>query len=166
MCFYCSHFINFTVLLLIAYILLFFQADPVPGDRWSVYLERANADADNCLEFYEVMDRHKDENPTAQGYFALATMIQAKRFGNPFTKLSYFNQGKKLLEEVIEEHPDNAELRFLRFAVQTKVPAILLYYGDLEADQVVLDNYIETKNDGLAERIKRFYVLKEIERNS
>lgn len=158
-------------MLLISVFLLLIQGDPSAGDPsagdyWSEYLERANADANKCLEFYEVMDRHKDESPTAQGYFALATMIQAKRFGNPFTKLSYFNKGKKILEEAIEENPDNPELRFLRFAVQTKVPAILMYYGDLESDQLILDTYLETNNDGLAERIRRFYVLKEIETRS
>ena len=135
------------------------------GDRWAEYLEKANEDAANCEEFYDVMSRHKDENATAEGYFALATMIQAKRFGNPFTKLSYFNKGKKILEEVINANPENAELRFLRFAVQTKVPAILLYYHDIDDDQVVLDDYVSKHDDGLAERIKRFYEMKKIESN-
>lgn len=150
-------------MVLLTYFFLLLQVETVPGDQWSTYLERANADAANCEEFLEVMTLHKDDDPTAQGYFALATMLQAKRFGNPFTKLSYFNKGKKILEKVIEENPENAELRFLRFAVQTEVPAILLYYGDIDDDQAILDSYAKTKKDGLAERIKRYYKLKEIE---
>jgi hypothetical protein len=153
-------------LLILTALLVLLQPNTSPGDRWAEYLERANADAANCQEFLEVMDNHKDESPTAKGYYALATMIQAKRFGNPFTKLSYFNKGKKILEMAISENPQNAELRFLRFAVQTEVPAILLYYHNIENDQLVLDDYVKTNDDGLAERIRRFYDMKDIDFNS
>ena len=112
------------------------------------------------------MEEHKDENPTAMGYYALATMLQAKRFSNPFTKLSYFNKGKKILEVTIAANPENAELRFLRFAVQSEVPAILLYFSEIEEDQEVLDNHLEQEEDGLALRIRKFYQLKDIEINS
>ena len=149
-------------MVLLTYLFLLLQVEVSPGDRLSPYLERANADAASCEEFLKVMTLHKDEDPTAEGYFALATMLQAKRYGNPFTKLSFFNKGKKILEHVIEKNPDNAELRFLRFAVQTEVPAILLYYGDIADDQAILDSYAQSNNDGLARRIKRYYRLKEI----
>ena len=145
---------------IIAFFLLLFQVDGSPGDRWAVYLEQANADAENCVEFLEVMTLHKNDDPTSQGYFALATMLQAKLHGNPFTKLSFFNKGKKILEETIQENPSNIELRFLRFAVQTEVPGILLYFNEIDADRAMLDEYLLHENDGLAERIERFYKLK------
>lgn len=148
---------------IIAFFLLFFQVETSPGDQWAVYLERANADAENCVEFLEVMTLHKDDDPTSQGYFALATMLQAKLHGNPFTKLSFFNKGKKILEETIQENPGNIELRFLRFAVQTEVPGILLYFNEIEADRAMLDEHLLHAKDGLAERIKKFYELKGID---
>jgi len=147
-------------------LLLFFQLLSAPGDQWAEHLALANADAGYCQEFLELMEEHKDENPTAMGYYALATMLQAKRFSNPFTKLSYFNKGKKILEATIAANPENAELRFLRFAVQSEVPAILLYFSEIEEDQEVLDNHLEQEEDGLALRIRKFYQLKDIEINS
>ena len=129
---------------------------------YSIYLEKANGSADFCEEFLEIMTEQKDESSTAMGYYALATMLQAKRYPNPFTKLSYFNKGKKILEETIENNPDNVELRFLRFAVQTEVPGILLYFNEIEEDQGYLDTHLKQSNDRLASRIQKYYSLKDI----
>jgi hypothetical protein len=146
--------------------LLFISSHTWAQEDWSVYLEKANQDAANCTTFLEVMEAHKDDDTTARGYFALATMLQAKLYPNPFTKLSYFNKGKKILEATIESDPSNVELRFLRFAVQTEVPAILLYFGEIDEDQAMLDRYLEKGNDGLAKRIQKYYQLKGFDQKS
>ena len=112
------------------------------------------------MEFLELMTRHKDDNPTSSGYYALAVMMQAKLYGNPFTKLSYFNQGKKILEASILKDPQNVELRFLRFAVQTEIPSILLYFTEIDEDQSILDEYLKSNNDALCSRIQAYYKLK------
>ena len=140
--------------------ILFISTNSWAQEDWSVYLEKANQDAANCTEFLEVMDLHKDKNSTTKGYFALATMLQAKLYPNPFTKLSYFNKGKKILEATIESDPTNVELRFLRFAVQTEIPAILLYFSEIDEDQAMLDSYLQEASDGLAKRIQKYYDLK------
>ena len=92
---------------------------------FSELLKKANESEENCIKFYDVMNDRRLESATAEGYFALATMMLAKTHKNPFTKLSYFNRGKYILETTIKSNPDNVELRFLRYAVQAKVPAIL-----------------------------------------
>ena len=126
-------------------------------EKFSELLARANDSAEDCLEFYDVMTLHRLESPTAEGYFALSTMMLAKVYKNPFTKLSYFNKGKNILESSIKSYPHNVELRFLRYAVQAKVPAILLYFNDMEDDKEVLDEYISKNTGSLAKRINRFY---------
>ena len=129
----------------------------VAQKHFSELLEKANDSEENCLEFYELMTDHRTESPTAEGYFALSTMMLAKIYQNPFTKLSYFNRGKNILEATIKSSPGNVELRFLRYAVQAKVPSILLYFNDMEDDKEILDGYISNNNGNLAQRIHRFY---------
>ena len=129
----------------------------VAQKHFSELLEKANDSEENCLEFYELMTDHRTESPTAEGYFALSTMMLAKIYQNPFTKLSYFNRGKNILEATIKSYPGNVELRFLRYAVQAKVPSILLYFNDMEDDKEILDGYISNNNGNLAQRIHRFY---------
>ena len=129
----------------------------VAQKHFSLLLEKANESEENCLEFYEIMTDHRTESPTAEGYFALSTMMLAKIYKNPFTKLSYFNKGKNILEAAIKSYPDNVELRFLRYAVQAKVPSILLYFNDMDDDKEILDGYLSNNDGNLAERIHRFY---------
>lgn len=143
--------------LLIGLSYLIFSGNLLAQENFSEMLEKANISEENCQEFYELMTAHRSQSSTAEGYFALATMMLAKIHGNPFTKLSYFNKGKHLLETIIESNPDNVELRFLRYAVQAKVPAILLYFNDQEEDKKILDDYLSKNNGNLAKRIHRFY---------
>ena len=129
----------------------------VAQESFSELLKKANESEENCIEFYNLMTDYRLESSTAEGYFALATMMLAKTYKNPFTKLSYFNKGKRILEKTIKSNPENVELRFLRYAVQTKVPAILFYFDDMEDDKEILDGYVSNYSGSLAERIHRFY---------
>lgn len=144
-------------------ILIALPAKVSAQEDWSEHLKLANNSADYCKKFYEIMNEHKDESNIAYGYYALANMMLAKVYKNPFTKLSYFNKGKALLEKTIQKDRENVELRFLRFAVQNEVPAILLYFNDMEVDKKMLDTYINENNTPLARRIISYYHMKNID---
>lgn len=120
-------------------------------------LEHCEKSEDYCPKFYDVMNLEKDKSVRASAYFGVATMMQAEVYSNPFTKLSYFKKGKKLLEEAIAKSPDDAELRFLRYTVQVEVPGILNYNDAIDEDKAVLDKYIQGHTDELAKRINDFY---------
>lgn len=75
------------------------------------------------------------KNPVINGYLGAVTVIQAKHAINPFVKLSYFNSGKKILENAISSSPQNVELRFLRYGIQLNAPAFLNYRSNREADR-------------------------------
>lgn len=138
-------------------ILIIVSSQLVAQEHWSELLERANGDDEYCLEFYDIMADRRIESSTAEGYFAISTMMLAKTGKNLFAKLSYFNKGKKILEATIESDPNNAELRFLRYAVQDQVPSILLYFSDMETDKEILDIYLANYSGELAARIQRYY---------
>ncbi|WP_335966515.1 hypothetical protein [Galbibacter sp. PAP.153] len=73
-------------------------------------------------------------------YTAAATMMKAKYFFWPFKKLSYFNKGKKSLEDYINKYPNDIEARYVRYLIQKNVPAFLKY------DNKMVDSLFIIKN--------------------
>ncbi|MBO9563916.1 MAG: hypothetical protein J7621_14130 [Niastella sp.] len=81
-------------------------------------------------------------DPVLTGYQAAATMMMAKYVINPFSKLSWFRKGRKLLDNTLAQHPKNIELRFLRFTIQTNAPGMLGYNSDINSDKSFLLNAV------------------------
>lgn len=88
-----------------------------------------------------------ENNPVFLGYYGAAHMIRAKYVFNPFSKMSHFNKGKNLYSQAIEADPENIELRFLRFAVQSETPFFLGYKENLEEDKKFLLSKIKRLRD-------------------
>lgn len=89
-----------------------------------------------------------DNNQTITAYNACATMMMANHVFNPLGKLSYFNEGRKLLEKCIKADNENIEIRFLRYAIQTKSPSFLGYNNSIEKDKFFLLKEIKNVKDG------------------
>ena len=81
--------------------------------------------------------------PLFMGFRAMCYMVLCKHCLNPFTRLSYFNKGKNLLETSLKKEPTNTELIFFRFSVQTHVPALLGYSAKIRSDKEFLINYLQ-----------------------
>ncbi|MGJ1410769.1 hypothetical protein ACR78Z_13945 [Sphingobacterium thalpophilum] len=73
---------------------------------------------------------------TEKVYCAAYEILLAKHMGNPFKKISQFKEGKRHLEELIDENPEHIEARFIRWSVQVHAPSFLGYK----------DNILEDKN--------------------
>lgn len=92
-----------------------------------------------CEGLIELLKPYDElNNPLLLGYGACATMLMAKHLFNPFSKLSYFKDGKLMLERAIQANQKNVELRFLRYTVQTNVPSFLNYSSSKEKDRIFL----------------------------
>src|SRR5690606_26727800 len=65
------------------------------------------------------------KTPLEKGYEAAFHMFMAKHTANPFKKMSYFKDGRKLLESQIKIDPNNTELRFIRLCIQYHIPDFL-----------------------------------------
>ncbi|MES2446698.1 MAG: hypothetical protein V4546_05920 [Bacteroidota bacterium] len=81
------------------------------------------------------------------GYRGATEMMEAKYAFNPVTKLSRFNKGKNYLEKAIKKEPKQAELRFIRFSIQTNLPSFLGYNDHIKIDKDVLINSIVKIDD-------------------
>ena len=66
---------------------------------------------------------------------------------NPIDKLIYFNKGKKLLEDAINQDPYSIELKFLRYSIQKNLPKFLLYYDNIEKDLNFVNGSIKSTKD-------------------
>ncbi|MGJ8660110.1 MAG: hypothetical protein ACSHWV_09670 [Cellulophaga fucicola] len=75
-------------------------------------------------------------------YIASCTMKKAEYTIWPFKKLAYFNEGKKSLENYIEEYPKDIEAKYVRFLVQTNIPDFLGYNTRIAADKKFIKDNI------------------------
>ncbi|RZM29121.1 MAG: hypothetical protein EOO88_06170 [Pedobacter sp.] len=71
-------------------------------------------------------------------YKGVADMMEAKYLISPWSKLSSFRSGKRLIEEAVRRDSKNPEIRFLRYSVQTNLPSFLDYNDDIAADRLFL----------------------------
>lgn len=97
-----------------------------------------------------------DENssPVLLCYKGVAEMMQAKHVFNPFNKLAKFKTGKLMIEESISRDPDDLELRFLRFSIQSNLPGFLNYDAQIPGDKKKLINgYSRIKDVELRRRV-------------
>jgi hypothetical protein len=78
---------------------------------------------------------NQEQNAFTIGYTGAAKMMMAKHAFNPFTKISNFNTGKRLLNTAIKKEKGNTELIFLRYANQVSAPSFLGYDDNIEDDK-------------------------------
>jgi len=80
---------------------------------------------------------------TLNAYKATATAMYAGIALGVSKKIAYFNEGKVLLEKSVNGDWYNAEIRFLRFSVQSEIPLILGYSGNLKEDADIIIQTLE-----------------------
>ena len=96
----------------------------------------------------------KNSSPVLLCYKGVAEMMQAKHVFSPFIKLAKFKNGKSMIEESISRDPDDLELRFLRFSIQSNLPAFLNYDSQIPGDKKKLINgYSRIKDVELRRRV-------------
>ena len=111
-----------------------------------------------CTSIYEVFEStdYKDDNMLL-GYHGATLIGMTRHDGNVFKKMSYFNDGKKLLEKSIDVDHDNVELRFLRLTIQTHMPSFLGYSENKESDKAFVLNHLEeTKSESFKTKVRNF----------
>lgn len=87
----------------------------------------------------EILNLSKNSNdPTVLAYAAGAEMASAQYKVSPFSKLSAFNSGKAKLANVVKANPDNVEVRFIRYTIQLKCPAMLGYNKEIKTDRAFI----------------------------
>lgn len=84
-----------------------------------------------------------DVSPEAKGYIAAMNFMKSRFVKSPFKKLKYFKIGKNILDEVILSHPENIEMRYIRYVMQKQTPEFLGYHENISEDFNTIINGIE-----------------------
>jgi hypothetical protein len=122
---------------------------PLPSlQEVRIHYQSAATKENDCRQLLKELETVEEKsNPVLGGYRASAMMMMANHVFNPFKKLSYFNDGKALLERSIAADGQNVELRFLRFAAQSECPSFLNYNSQVDADKQLLLNSLSQIKD-------------------
>lgn len=113
---------------------------------------------DVCLKLYDAFEKTDcSKNNLLVGYHGAVLLGMARHDGNVFKKMSYYNDGKELLEKSIDVDPDNIELRFLRLSIQTHMPSFLGYSESKESDKAFVLNHLEeAPSEEFKKRVRGF----------
>jgi len=96
----------------------------------------AEALVDSFREIGPVVD------PVLLAYKGAATATLANCKVNHIRKLTVFNEGKKLIEKAVSNDPENPEIRFIRFTVQSNIPSLLRYDNPEVDKKFIMDKLI------------------------
>ena len=149
------------------YSIVFLMLFSVFGFSQSLKEFRALLQKGESSEVYSktVLEKSKKEfeqtnKPIYEAFYVVGHFFMAKHDGNPLSKYSNFNKGKKLLENAVKRDPKNLEIRFMRYICQEKTPKFLGYNKDLEADKkFVLTEYKNCADEDLVSFIKKYFKI-------
>ena len=83
-----------------------------------------------------------DTCSVVKAYHASLSMRQAEFALNPYKKWTFFKTGRNQLESIIKQHPQDVEIRFIRYLTQANIPTFLGYSGELESDKIFIKNQL------------------------
>ncbi len=117
-----------------------------------------NESKEKAEQFFELTNKAlQNKGAIYKGYHGAALALKASYSWNPFNKLSYFNKGKKMIDEAIQLEPDNIELRMIRLSIQSNAPKIAGYYQNIEEDKkFMLENIENVSGQGLKKYVEGY----------
>ena len=94
-------------------------------------------------DFFKMMESLPKTSAIVKAYYGAAQAMMAEVVFNPYTKLNHFVEGKNFIEEAIDERPEQAELRYVRYLIQLNAPDFLDYRREIPDDLKIIYAAIE-----------------------
>lgn len=152
---------------IVTYLILFSSLTSVSAQEESL-ISSARTQLPTAFENEEIANRLyykiepvKDKKGILLGYWGALNFAQSVHV-NIFRKMTYFNRGKKYLEQSLKQESENVELHFLRLTIQANLPSFLNYSDDIEKDKQFLLNNIQRANETLQQKILNFVLEQEV----
>ena len=101
------------------------------------HYELAAADKTAGEKFYQLLANYQERNALVLGYKGAAEAIRA-RDASMFNKLTYVQDAARTFEQAVSLDPQNPEIRFLRFSVESNLPAFLGLSKHVDEDKELL----------------------------
>jgi len=121
-------------------------------------LEKAVNDEASASGLLLSLEQVAGTDPLLIAYKGAAQALLARQDWNPFRKIRNTKNSMHSFQQAIQLDPMNVEIRFLRFAVQSRLPSFLKMSNDMIADKkVILENIQSISNDkNMVRKIVRF----------
>jgi hypothetical protein len=103
------------------------------------HYELAASDKAAGEKFYKLLADYKERDALVLGYKAASEAIRA-RDASMFNKLTYVQDAARTFEQAVSIDPQNPEIRFLRFSVESNLPAFLGLSKHVDEDKEMLLN--------------------------
>jgi len=118
---------------------------------------KAMADKTICEKWYQQMQGESfDNNPVLLAYKGGIYMGMAK-FAVIAKKMTYVNNGRDLIDKAVAKDKLNVEIRFIRYAVQSKLPTALGYNKNKTEDKAfIMANLSQIKNEQFKNEILKY----------
>lgn len=112
------------------------SADYTPAALRRHY-EQAAADKAAGAVFYDLLRDYHGQEALVLGYKAASEAIKARDSGM-LDKLTYVQQAARTFEQAVRQDPASAEVRFLRFSVESNLPPFLGLSKHVDEDKAFL----------------------------
>ncbi|MFD2717705.1 hypothetical protein ACFST9_03195 [Hymenobacter monticola] len=113
------------------------------------HYEQAASDKAAGEKFYNLLADYKDRDGLVLAYKGAAEAIRA-RDASMFNKLTYVQDAARTFEQAVSIDPRNPEIRFLRFSVESNLPAFLGLSKHVDEDkELLLNAALAHPNSGL-----------------
>jgi hypothetical protein len=111
----------------------------------SVPIEEIRSHFEKGSESMEYAEKLKSltsnkKTPLHKAYYGMSYALMAKHSNGPFKKLELVKKGMDFINTAVKEEPNNIEIRFLRFSIESKAPSFLGISEHLEEDKLKLLN--------------------------
>lgn len=103
-------------------------------------------DADSAELFHKKMKRLENPSALELGYKGSSKAIMARHAWNPYNKLTYLENGMKLINKAIDRKSNDLELRFLRLSITHYTPSFIGYDHHIESDKSFVIKYFRKNN--------------------
>src|SRR6476620_9046053 len=101
-------------------------------------LRVASDSKENSTKLFEKIGNYSGEDAVLISYKAAAHAIKAKYATNPLKKLKFIKASARIFEEAVQRNDKDLEIRFVRYAVETKTPAKIKLSKHVEEDKNIL----------------------------
>lgn len=113
------------------------------------HYEQAAADKAAGDKFYNLLHNYQQHDALVLAYKATSEAIKA-RDASMLNKLSYIQNAARTFEQAVSGAPANAEIRFLRFSVESNLPPFLGLSKHVEEDKAfLLDAALQHPRSGM-----------------
>ncbi len=99
---------------------------------------QASTNGDLRESFLNRASTFDSKSPFHQAYLGASKALMAEMLFNPYSKYVHFKEGTSLIDQAISKDVENAELRYIRFLIQSKSPSFLGYNSQLKEDYALI----------------------------